>query len=123
MRGLTALLLLHFTLATLAPAWIVGDFWLEHARIERDLCVQRMVPEAHRTCHGECQLMGRLKECGAREQNLPNELRAVRINEMIVEVIGVMIPTSTKGNELPWGTFSEGALDGHPQALSPVPWC
>ena len=52
-----------------------------------------------------------------------SELRAVRITEMIVEEVGVILPAPTRERELLWGTFSEGVLDGHPQALSPVPWC
>jgi len=123
MRGLTAFLLLHFIAITIAPGWIVADFWVEQDRIQRELCVQRMVPDAERTCHGECSLMKRLDRCGEREQNLPNELRAVRIGEMIAGESGLAVVLPSNGILFPWGRFSEEPLDGHQRPHAPVPWC
>ncbi len=123
MRGLTTFLLLHFIAITIAPGWIVADFWIEQDRIQRELCVQRMVPDAQRTCHGECSLMKRLDKCGEREQNLPNELRAVRIGEMIADESGLAVMLPSNGILFPWGSSSEEPLDGHQRPQAPVPWC
>lgn len=123
MRGITAFLLLHFIAVTLAPGWIVADFWVEQDRIAQELCVQRMVPDAERTCHGECSLMKRLDKCADREQNLPNEIRAVRIGDMIADESELAIVLPTNGIRFPWGSFSEEPLDGHKCPHAPVPWC
>ncbi|MBX2983191.1 MAG: hypothetical protein WBB32_01090 [Flavobacteriales bacterium] len=123
MRGITAFLLLHFIAVTLAPGWIVADFWVEQDRIAQELCVQRMVPDAERTCHGECSLMKRLDKCADREQNLPNEIRAVRIGDMIADESELAIVLPTNGIRFPWGSFSEEPLDGHKRPHAPVPWC
>lgn len=122
MRGSAAILLLHFILVTFAPGWIVADFWVERDRIEREICVQRMVADADRTCHGECSLMKRLDKFGEREQNLPNEIRAVRIGEMITDAGMLPVAAPQLGLELLWGSLREGPLDGHPRTRTPVPW-
>lgn len=123
MRGISAFLLLHFLAVTLAPAWIVADFMVERDRIERELCVQRTVPDAQRTCHGECCLMKRLEKSGEREQNLPAELRAVRIGDMITDegLSALVIPPD--GSTLAWASLTEGTCEGHPRPHTPVPWC
>ncbi|HQV39174.1 MAG: hypothetical protein IPO60_07130 [Flavobacteriales bacterium] len=123
MRGISAFLLLHFLAVTLAPAWIVADFMVERDRIERELCVQRMVPDEQRTCHGECSLMKRLEKSGEREQNLPAELRAVRISDMITDdgTLALVIPPD--GAKLAWATLIEEPREGHPRPHALVPWC
>ncbi len=123
MRIFSAFLLIHFLVATMAPAWIVADFLVERACIERELCVQRMVPDGQRTCHGECQLMKRLEKSEHQEQNLPAELRAFRISEMILEEgpLAMVIPVAER--EMAWAVLSEVPQDGFPRRLAPVPWC
>jgi hypothetical protein len=123
MRGVTAFFLIHFLAVTFAPGWIVADFLLERSRIEQELCVQRMVPDDLRTCHGECQLSKRLKNVDQREANLPNELKAVHLDEMLPEEgqEHLLLPaelTTPQGVAL-----VEKELAGHPYALAPVPWC
>ena len=101
----------------------MADFMVERDRIERELCVQRMVPDEQRTCHGECCLMKRLEKSGEREQNLPVELRAVRIGDMITDdsALPVIIPLDAA--ELAWAVLTEEPREGHPGPLAPVPWC
>ena len=70
MRSIAAFLLIQFIGLIVAPAVVVGDFWVERARIERELCVQRMVPGEPRTCHGECQLMKRWAHSDERAMSL-----------------------------------------------------
>jgi hypothetical protein len=60
-RWFSALMLLAVMAVMLAPAVILVEFHLNRAKIERELCVQRDVVEAMRTCHGECQLSKRFK--------------------------------------------------------------
>lgn len=123
MRGLSLLLLLHFALVTLAPGWIVADFLLERQRVEQELCVQRMVPESGRTCHGECYLMKRLDKSLDREQNLPNELRAIRIGEMIADAGQLQVNMPIGELRLLRHVLKEALLEGYVNAVAPVPWC
>lgn len=123
MRGLAIAFLLHFVAVSIAPGWIVADFMLERGRIERELCVQRMVPDDLRTCHGECQLSKRLEQCDQRAENLPNELKAVRIGEMLPGDGSVKLQMSMGGRGLQWVALEEDVLAGHLQVLAPVPWC
>lgn len=60
-RSFSALLLVAVLAVMLAPAAILLEFLVDRARIERELCVQRDVVDAMRTCHGECQLTKRFK--------------------------------------------------------------
>jgi hypothetical protein len=122
MRTFSVVLLLHFLAITVAPAWITLDFLVERDRIEKDLCVQRMVADGQRTCHGECYLMKRLKKSEGREQNLPNELRAFRIGDMIaLEVDHALISPKEKDKPI-WAKLELALLAGHTRPLSPVPW-
>ncbi len=122
MRTFSVVLLLHFLAITVAPAWITLDFLVERDRIEKDLCVQRMVADGQRTCHGECYLMKRLEKSEGREQNLPNELRAFRIGDMIaLEVEGASV-IATEIDKPNWARFELAPLTGHTRPLAPVPW-
>lgn len=123
MRGLAVSLLIHFLAVTFAPGWIVADFMLERSRIEQELCVQRMVPDDLRTCHGECQLSKRLKNVDQREANLPNELKAVHLDEMLPEEGQEHLLLPAELAVPTWGALVEKELEGHPHALAPVPWC
>jgi hypothetical protein len=123
MRFLAAFLLLQFTAVLITPALIVADFMVERDHIVRELCVQRMVPEAQRSCHGDCCLKKRLDESGARERNMPTELRALRIGDMIADE-GMLPPTLvSSGVKRTWGILVEEPLAGHHGPGAPVPWC
>jgi hypothetical protein len=41
--------------------FVLLEFHVHRASIERELCVQRDMVEAMRTCHGECQLTKRFR--------------------------------------------------------------
>ena len=123
MRAFSVVLLLHFLAITVAPAWIMLDFLVERDRIERELCVQRLVPDGQRTCHGQCFLMKRLQKSGERERNLPMELRAVRIGDMIRDDGQVVLVVPQKRDKEIWAMLSEEVKKGHPRRLAPVPWC
>ncbi len=123
MRGISTFLLLHFLAVMLAPAWIVADFMVERDRIQRELCVQRMVPDEQRTCHGECCLMKRLEKSGEREQNLPFELRALRIGDMITDDDASELVIPLDGARPAWATMTEEPREGHTRPHAPVPWC
>ena len=123
MRVFSVVLLLHFIAITVAPAWITLDFVVERDRIERELCVQRSVPEGQRTCHGQCFLMKRLQKSGERERNLPMELRAVRIGDMITNDGQLVLVVPQKRDKEIWAMLSEDVKEGHPRRLAPVPWC
>jgi len=67
--------------------------------------------------------MKRLDKFGEREQNLPNEIRAVRIGEMITDAGMPAVALSRQGIEFLWGSLREGPLEGHVRTGTPVPWC
>lgn len=122
MRGVAAFFLIHFLAVTFAPGWIVADFLVERSRIEQELCVQRMVPDDLRTCHGECQLSKRLKDMDQREANLPNELKAVHLDQVVPGTEGIEWPMSVPVIECAWARSAEDVRDGYPQRMAPVPW-
>lgn len=63
MKRLPVVLVLAIFLAMLfAPAFVLVEFKLHQEGIARELCVQRDVVEAMRTCHGHCQLSKRFKQ-------------------------------------------------------------
>ncbi len=63
MRLLTFVLALYLV-SVVGPFAAVLNFVAQGDRIARELCVQRSVPEAQRTCHGQCHLRKQLKEAG-----------------------------------------------------------
>lgn len=123
MRLLAAAVLLQFITTLIGPACIVADFLVERSQIERELCVQRMVPEAERSCHGECCLKRRLDASGDRERNLPMELRNLRLGDMLADGEALVPAPETQGLKPSWAGLREGTLVGHPRRSAPVPWC
>lgn len=124
MRSIAAILLIQFIGLIVAPAVVVGDFWAERAQIERELCVQRMVPGEQRTCHGECQLMKRLAHSDERGHDIPEVIRSLRLENFIAEDEGLHVQVPSSEMRLPaWGTLLEEPLDGHLECAAPVPWC
>ncbi len=123
MRCISSFLLIHFIAVTIAPAWIVGTFLLERTRIEKELCVQRMVADGQRTCHGECQLKKRLTQSGKEERSLPAVLLTVRLGDFILEEeLGLLFLPSHSELQY-WNRYAESPLEGHAWLVAPVPWC
>ena len=122
MRAAAILLLAHFAVVLLAPALVVADFWVERDRIEQELCVQRMVPGAQRTCHGQCYLMKQLHKTEQREKGMPTELRAFRLDDMTSDRTEMALPSAAEAALPAWPVWAEKACAGHTSALDPVPW-
>jgi hypothetical protein len=123
MRAAAIILLAGFLAVLLAPAFVVADFWIERGHIEQELCVQRMVVDGQRTCHGECYLMKQLRKTEQREKGLPTELRAYRLDDMAADRITIAAPQAADAAPMTWPILMEMARAGHPSALDPVPWC
>lgn len=107
----------------LVPAGIVAHFLLEKDRIARDLCVQRMVPEAMRTCHGQCYVMRQLQQAEQHERDLPGDLRALRLDEAMVDRRHALHMPLMPPVELFRRTDRPATSDGYPGCTDPVPWC
>ena len=123
MRAFAAVLALWLIGLALAPGVIVADFLVERERIDRELCVQRLVPEEVRTCHGQCYLMRSLQRVEQQEQRLPERLRDLRLPEYVVQrTASPQMPAKVAVHHL----FVEGPAarlpEGWRSALEPVPW-
>ncbi len=120
----TALLLLLACLATVvAPALIVTDFLVRRERILTEICVQRMVPDEMRTCHGNCYLSRTLRQVDQQERELPNELRSMRLPEMVLttEAPPSLLPPVAVTS---YPSAADPSLcEGWSLASDPVPWC
>lgn len=122
MRAFAAVLALWLIGLALAPGVIVADFLVERERINRELCVQRLVPEEVRTCHGQCYLMRSLKQMEQREAQLPDQLRGLHLSECVLQqstpalaaVPSVRVSTSADEDV--------GLLSGWRSLSEPVPW-
>lgn len=123
MRFTALALLLHFLALNTVPAVLVVDFLAERGRIERERCVQRMVPEGRRTCHGECALKKRLADSSDKERRLPMELRALKFGEMIADG-GRLLPLfSPRGLEHARPEVAAATCGDRADPPAPVPWC
>ena len=107
----------------LLPAGIVLDFMVDQDRIIRELCVQRLVPEEMRTCHGHCYLSQKLREVDTRERDLPIALRALKLDDAIPTRAGLQLtvvgPSPTVLPPDQGGTTLTGCVP----VSEPVPWC
>lgn len=123
MRALGPVLLLVFLGHLLLPAGIVMDFLIDQDRIAHELCVQRLVPDEMRTCHGHCYLSQKLKEVDTRERELPGTLRALKLDDAIPVRTGfqsgVVGPTPVVLPPDAGGTTLTGCVP----VSEPVPWC
>ncbi|MBX2974327.1 MAG: hypothetical protein KF797_14615 [Flavobacteriales bacterium] len=73
-RTSASLLLLVLGAVHLAPLFVLVQFHMDRAHIERELCVQREVMADMRTCHGECQLSKRFRVLEQKAaKNFPTE--------------------------------------------------
>lgn len=106
----------------LAPGIIVADFLVERERIDRELCVQRLVPEEVRTCHGQCYLMRSLKRVEQQEQRLPDTLRELRLSEYVIEHRGSPVVPPCIALPLHGATVAAALPDGWRAPMEPVPW-
>lgn len=122
MRAVAQLLLVHFCLVLLAPAAVVADFWIERERVEQELCVQRLVKEEVRTCHGQCYLMKQLNRSEQRAQDLPQQLRSLKLGDMAVQTIAEALVPLAEERDRGWGQRKVHVLAGHPDRGEPVPW-
>jgi len=80
-----------------APLFILVEFHLHRASIERELCVQRDVVAEMRTCHGECQLSKRFRALEQEAQaGFPVERIQVRYEpQVVMDVkVGIASPRS-----------------------------
>lgn len=123
MRAMAWLFLVAITAGYLVPSAIVADFYVERDRIARDLCVQRMVKEGMRTCHGDCYVMKKLRHLEQKERDLPGELRDLRIDEALPASKVVMWMVQDMAPGRPRCSADGGMLAGHSRSLEPVPWC
>jgi len=64
-RRLLPVLFTGYLMSVVGPFAAVLNFVMQRDRIARELCVQRAVPDAQRTCHGQCHLRKQLQEAGA----------------------------------------------------------
>ncbi|HEX2616735.1 MAG TPA: hypothetical protein VHL57_04280, partial [Flavobacteriales bacterium] len=60
-RKLACLLIAAMGLPFVLIAVVLVRFHVERDRIIKEVCVQRAVPEARRTCHGQCHLKKQLE--------------------------------------------------------------
>ena len=107
----------------LVPACIVVDFLVDQDRIAHELCVQRLVPDDMRTCHGDCYLSKRLKDVDARERDLPVALRALKLDDAIPHNVSLLVrPVVAAFRAVRWN--ADGATSpGCVPVSEPVPWC
>lgn len=83
-RAMGVFVLCLFTSMLFAPLMVLVEFNLHRAQIEKELCVQRDVVEAMRTCHGECQLSKRFKALESEStKELPVERLQVRLEPQV----------------------------------------
>ena len=123
MRGFGALLWVVFLGHLLIPAGIVVDFLVDQERIAQELCVQRLVPEEMRTCHGHCYLSKKLKEVDARERDLPGTLRALKLDDAVAQRTAIPFRSIVPVLALFRPDMDEALSPGCAPVTEPVPWC
>lgn len=107
----------------LVPACIVVDFLVDQDRIAKELCVQRLVPDDMRTCHGDCYLSQKLKDVDARERDLPVAFRALKLDDAIQQQTTVRTIFSLTVTGPAWLDREHALLHGCVPVSEPVPWC
>lgn len=122
MRAWASATLVVFLAHLLVPACIVVDFLLDQDRIARELCVQRLVPDEMRTCHGHCYLSKKLKEVDARERDLPDVLRSVKLDDALAQRTAWRVCLDVDTGVPLWPSLAEDELPGHVPVSEPVPW-
>jgi predicted nucleic acid-binding Zn ribbon protein len=116
--SITLLLLLGFAL--IVPMCVLLNFQLDRARIAKELCVQRAVPEETRTCHGECHLRDQLKPLQQEERQAIPETHVLTLLPVfaITSNIRPFIPELSK---IPFGEIQSELTQGHQGLTEHVP--
>lgn len=121
-RASGIVLLFLFASLLVTPFAILLEFHVHKAQIEKELCVQRDVVEAMRTCHGECQLSKRFQ---ALEQESTAEFPVDRISVRLEPEVPIAneIRTILSGpTQRSFPIFSDELCEGHPVPSEHVPW-
>ena len=123
MRAIPLALLCVLLAHLLVPACILVDFLVDRDRIANELCVQRLVPDDMRTCHGGCYLSRKLKDVDARERDLPVAFRALKLDDAIPQQTDLLTIFSAVTTGPAWPGAEHGLLPGCVPVSEPVPWC
>lgn len=122
-RTVAGFLVVAMALPFVLTATVLVRFHLERDRIIKELCVQRALPEAEQTCHGQCHLKKKLQV-----QEAPQDLPALPRLELRMEPavnghvgIPLSIPQARSRSFGPEEQYRMGA--GYPSLSDPVPWC
>lgn len=122
LRATGIAILFLFTGLLVAPFGILVEFHVHRAQIEKELCVQRDVVEAMRTCHGECQLSKRFNALEQESQKeFPVERICVRLEPQVpVAHAPALLLFSVEERLFP--DLAAAVSAGFPPASEPVPW-
>lgn len=121
-RTVAGFLVLAMALPFVLTAAVLIVFQLERDRIIKERCVQRALPAAEQTCHGQCHLKKRLQAQEA-PQDVPAQPRLeLRMEPAISGHAGIAlsIPQARSRSFGPAAQFREG--EGYPSLADPVPW-
>lgn len=121
-RTVAGFLVVAMVLPFVLTATVLVSFHLERDRIIKELCVQRALPEAEQTCHGQCQLKKQLQAAEA-PQDVPALPRLeLRMEPAISSHAGfsLSIPQVRSRSFGPEEHVRMGA--GYPSLADPVPW-
>ncbi|MBS1580825.1 MAG: hypothetical protein JST66_01360 [Bacteroidetes bacterium] len=117
------LLFVTYLMSVCLPAAILVNFLAQRDRIVREVCVQRMVPEGRRTCHGQCHLARQLKEAQGDKDEGTRALPMLRFEQEFVEALmdfAMSVPAGLPAiGPLAWNA---GLLAGYPASPRVVPW-
>ena len=120
-RGPVILVLWLFVAVLLAPAYVLIDFTLHQDRIARELCVQRDVVEAMRTCHGHCELSKRFRQLEHEAQaGFPVERLEHRL-EPLTPLASAVTGLLRDAMVRPFPHFSEAPIHRSASGLDHVP--
>jgi len=122
-RATGLVLLFLFAANLLLPGLVVVDFLMDRERIMQELCVQRIVPDEMRTCHGDCYLSRQLKNLDQREQGFPVALRAMKPFDAVPAMASGCFAIVAVNRILSWVSPAFSPLTGHLPPCDPVPWC
>ena len=121
-RTVAGFLVVAMAMPFVLTATVLIRFHLERDRIIKELCVQRALPAAEQTCHGQCHLMKQLQA-----QEAPQDLPALPSLELRMEPaisshagISLSIPQARSRWYGPDVRYDRGA--GYPSLADPVPW-
>ena len=123
MRAIPLTMLCALLAHLLVPACIVVDFLVDQERIAQELCVQRLVPDDMRTCHGDCYLSKKLKDVDARERDLPVAFRALKLDDATPQQATLVTFFSRVATGPAWPDAEHDLLPGCVPVSEPVPWC